>query len=63
MNDVFRPKYRQLTADEQNLMLTIKQDAKLMHDTLDRCTPSRETSLAKTKLEEAVMRAVKGITG
>lgn len=59
----FRSVYRLLSADEHALMMAVKSDAQTLHDKLDHCKPGRETSLAKTKLEEAVMWAVKGITG
>ncbi len=62
-NDV-RHQYRVLTDAEKQAMVAIK-DVGL--DFLQKievcCPPGREASLAKTKVEEAVMWAVKGITG
>jgi predicted transcriptional regulator len=58
----FRPVYRELTQEEQALLLKVKQAAATVGNYLDEAKASREISLAKTKLEEAVMWAVKGIT-
>lgn len=40
---------------------TVKTMAEDLHDFIGRLGPSREFSIAKTKLEEAAMWAVKGI--
>lgn len=61
-NDVFRKAYRQLNSDEALTLEGIKNTATVLYDCFDRIPPSREASLAKTKLEEAVMWAVKGLT-
>lgn len=61
--DVFRRKYRELDAKEQDAVGAIKDAAIVLHDTIQRSgSPSRAQSLALTKLEEAVMWAVKAIT-
>lgn len=63
MADEFRSTYRTLTAEEQRLMLDVKDKAQGLYDVLQRCTQDRLIALAKTNLEQAVMWAVKGITG
>ena len=66
--DVKRKKYKTLSEDNseqvklQDQMLLIKSLGFEFYNYLDSLPPSRETSLAKTKIEEAVMWAVKGIT-
>lgn len=60
----FRTVYRQLTEFEKNLIDSIKRDAELLEAQFNQVQPGgRELALARTKLEEAVMWAVKGITG
>ena len=45
-------------------MVAIKDAGAAMLSAFDRyCQPGRETSLARTNAEQAVMWAVKGITG
>jgi hypothetical protein len=58
----FRPVYRALTDEEKALHDNIKAAAKWMEDLIDALPPGREVSLGMTKLEEAVMWAVKGLT-
>jgi hypothetical protein len=61
-NDV-RHQYRVLTAEEKETMVWIKDQAQTMIDYFAEHLPhGREQALAKTKLEEAVMWAVKGLT-
>jgi hypothetical protein len=63
-NNTVRHQYRTLTEEEKKAMIAVKDAGLALLETLDRfCHPGRETSLAKTKAEEAVMWAVKGITG
>ena len=63
LNNDVRHQYRVLTEEEKKAMVAVKDAGLEMLNTLDRyCRPGRETSLAKTKVEEAVMWAVKGIT-
>lgn len=61
--DVMRMQYRPLTADEQAQMVAVKGNAASLYGFLGTLGNSRELSLAKTKLEEAVMWATKHITG
>jgi hypothetical protein len=63
MTDVMREKYRALSEREMQAIHTIKDKAALLYEVLDSVGQGREFSLAKTKLEEAVMWATKGITG
>jgi hypothetical protein len=63
LNNTMRHKYRVLTDAEKQNMSTIKDLGLEMHDFVGGLGNSREISLAKTKIEEAVMWAVKHITG
>ena len=63
MSNTFRSTYRKLTDDEQRLVDEIKTQAEKLEAVIEDTQPSRHRSLAMTKLEEAVMWAVKGITG
>jgi hypothetical protein len=62
VNNVVRHEYRVLTDDEKQQMKNIKDLGLVFLEFIDTLTPSRETSLAKTKVEEAVMWAVKSVT-
>lgn len=61
-NNGVRHQYRVLTEDEKVLMVAIKDKGQEFLDLLDSLTQDRETALARTKIEEAVMWAVKGLT-
>jgi hypothetical protein len=65
MTDVMRLNYRALSESEQAEIRAIKEKAKELYDLIGSadCTSngSRELSLAKTKVEEAVMWATKHI--
>jgi len=61
--DTFRKAYRELTEPEKVLVADIKASAGELYDLIEMAPAGREQSIAKTKLEEAVMWAVKGITG
>ncbi len=71
--NVFRPQYRQLNENEKEAVDAIKDTSAKSYAIYERALkelpqempPSmgREIALAKTKLEESVMWAVKGITG
>lgn len=58
----FRKRYRQLSVSEVALHDKIKDAATALHDLYEQVRPSREVSIGKTKLEESVMWAVKGLT-
>jgi hypothetical protein len=52
-----------LSDEEKEAMVWIKDQALTMMEFIDARVPKgREASLAKTKMEEAVMWAVKGLT-
>jgi hypothetical protein len=62
-NNAVRHQYRVLSDDEKEAMVWIKDQALTMMEFIDEHVPAgREVSLAKTKIEEAVMWAVKGLT-
>ncbi len=54
---------RQLTGNQVERIASIEDAANGLLEILDLQVQSREISLAKTKIEEAVMWAVKGIAG
>lgn len=58
-----RSVYRQLTVKDKELVEEVKTIARHMYGLLQGIGDSRELSIAKTKLEESVMWAVKHITG
>lgn len=61
-NNVMRHNYRVLSEDEKAFMMYVKDLGLQFHEVLEGRGQSRELSLAKTKIEEAVMWAVKHIT-
>lgn len=64
VNNVMRHEYRVLTDDEKAQMKAIKDMGAGFLTYLEwKVAASRERSLAQTKMEEAVMWAVKGVTG
>ncbi len=62
VNNTMRHQYRVLNEAEKANMQTIKDMGLAFHDFISGLGSSRETSLAKTKIEEAVMWGVKHIT-
>ena len=67
-NNVMRHEYRALSEAEKRQMKAVKDLGLDFYELLDRVADegegmTRELSLAKTKVEEAVMWAVKDITG
>jgi hypothetical protein len=62
VNNTMRHAYRVLTDAEKANMQSIKDEGLKFHDLITGMGNSRELSLAKTKIEEAVMWAVKHIT-
>lgn len=62
VNNVMRHAYRVLSDEEKKNMQDIKDAGLAFHDMLTKIGSSRELSVAKTKIEEAVMWAVKHIT-
>lgn len=59
----FRKEYRALTNMEKQTVKDIKTYAEALEVIIERVPSPRERALALTKLEEAVMWAVKGVTG
>ena len=62
VNNTMRHAYRVLSDADKANMLAIKDMGLTFHDLVDGMGQGRELSLAKTKIEEAVMWAVKHIT-
>jgi hypothetical protein len=63
VNNVMRHQYRVLTDEEKEGMVRLKDFGLAFLNAIDDIVPKgRENSLAKTKVEEAVMWAVKGLT-
>lgn len=62
VNNTMRHAYRVLSHEEKANMQSIKDAGLAFHDQIQALGNSREISLAKTKVEEAVMWAVKHIT-
>ena len=62
VNNVMRHGYRVLSDAEKQQMQAVKDKGLELWDLLDTIASSREISLAKTKVEEAVMWGVKHIT-
>ena len=62
VNNTMRHAYRVLSDEEKAQMQAIKDEGLKFHDLIACVGQSREISLAKTKVEEAVMWAVKHIT-
>lgn len=62
VNNTMRHQYRVLTDAEKANMQAIKDAGLAFHSLIEGLGNSRELSLAKTKIEEAVMWGVKHIT-
>ena len=62
VNNTMRHAYRVLTDVKKANMQTIKDEGLKLHELIAGMGNSREISIAKTKIEEAVMWAVKHIT-
>ena len=62
INNVMRHEYRALTDVEKQQMQDVKDAGLRLHVIFGNIGHSRELSLAKTKIEESVMWAVKHIT-
>jgi hypothetical protein len=62
VNNVMRHAYRVLSDIEKAAIQKLKDDGLAFHEYVESLGQSRELSIAKTKIEEAVMWAVKHIT-
>lgn len=62
VNNVMRHEYRVLSATEKAQMQAIKDMGLSFHEAISQLGNSRELSLAKTKIEEAVMWSIKHLT-
>jgi hypothetical protein len=62
VNNTMRHAYRVLSDAEKANMQAIKDEGLRFHELISGMGNSREISIAKTKIEEAVMWAVKHIT-
>lgn len=62
VNNAMRHQYKVLSEEEKLAMQKIKDDGLTFYEYLTSLGNSRELSLAKTKIEEAVMWAVKHVT-
>ena len=58
----FRKQYRPLSPEEKALMEMIKDGATALEALIEMTPPSRERSLALTKLEESIMWSTQGLT-
>jgi hypothetical protein len=64
VNNAVRHQYRVLSEEEKAGMVRLKDIGLNFLNSIDDIVPKgREASLAKTKVEEAVMWAVRGLTG
>ena len=64
VNNAVRHQYRVLNDAEKESMIRLKDKGLELLDLITLTVPQgREASLAKTKVEEAVMWAIKGLTG
>lgn len=62
VNNTMRHQYKVLSDSEKQDMQTVKDMGLAFHDFISSLGNSREISLAKTRVEEAVMWAVKHVT-
>lgn len=63
VNNTVRHQYKVLNEAEKSQMMLAKDLGLQFLNAIDQFGSKREYSIAKTKIEEAVMWAVKGITG
>lgn len=62
VGDAVRAEYRELEAEQSFQIASIKEIGQELIDLLNTLPESRELALAKTRVEEAVMWAVKGVS-
>ncbi len=61
-SNTMRHQYRTLSEPEKTLVSAVKGAGDAFLEALKSCPQGRETALARTKIEEAVFWAVKGVT-
>lgn len=61
-NSPMRHRYRESNDEEKELVSALKESGERFLDLLTECGQSRELSIARTKIEEAVMWSVKHVT-
>ncbi len=61
--DIFRKIYAPLTEEQTAMVQKLKETGELLYALYDKIGVSHETAIAKTKLEESMMWAVKHTTG
>lgn len=63
-SSVFHLGYRELNEDEKTFMSRVEEKASELYDLIESglFPPGREVALARTKIDEAVMWTIKGIT-
>jgi hypothetical protein len=62
MNNVMRHQYRKLETDDLETMKKVKDVGLEFYELIESLGASRETSIAKTKVEEAVLWSIKHVT-
>lgn len=63
MSDTYRRGYKEHNVEQEQAIKAIKNTAEILEAIYDNMpSRGREQALAKTKLEESVMWAVKGVT-
>jgi hypothetical protein len=60
--DVFRKNFVNLSDEDKERILAIKYMADTLYSAFNVIGPNREVSIARTKLEESIMWAIKGLT-
>ena len=61
--DPMRQRYRELSDREVAQMKELKARGEALFDYINQLPTTRESSIAKTKVEEALLWATKGLTG
>lgn len=62
MTNVFKKEQRKFSPSEQEFVNDLRSIAEELNDRIDMIAPSRERDIAKVKLEECVMWAVKAVS-
>ena len=62
MTNVFKKEQRKFSPAEQEFVNDLRSIAEELNDRIDMIAPSRERDIAKVKLEECVMWAIKAVS-